>query len=304
MLAVLQQPIAHSTSLRFEDEKWIGEFEAMSCPCEILMSGCDQRLANKGLELVSNEAWRIENKFSRYNDNSIVGQINRTSGQPVSVDDETARLIECAATLFTLSEGLFDITAGVLGKIWKFDQKNQPPSQGEIDKLLPLIGWQKVNWHQSTLTLAPGMQIDFGGIGKEYAVDCCLALVRDLGIEHVLINLGGDVAANQPQADGQPWNVGIEQIDGNTDAGIVVQLKRGGIATSGDQRRYIEYNGKRYCHILNPQSGWPVASAPKSVTVLAASSSEAGMYSTLALLSGAQAEQFLTEQQIQHWIQR
>ena len=282
---------------------WVGQFKAMSCPCEVLMSGCDEHSASYGLEVVSKEAWRIEDKFSRFRVDSVIGQINKSSGQPIEVDDETSRLFDCAQTLHDLSEGMFDITAGSLGKVWKFNQKGRIPTQPQIDKILPLIGWEKVCWNAPIISLQENMAVDFGGIGKEYAVDRCLALLGQAGIKHGLVNLGGDVASNAPQVNGNVWQVGVEQVNKRREK-IVISLKQGALATSGDQRRYIKYKGKRYSHVLNPQTGWPIEQAPKSVTTAAINATEAGMYSTLAMLSGKNAEQFLSDNQVQNWVQR
>lgn len=146
------------------------------------------------------------------------------------------------------------------------------------------------------------MEIDFGGIGKEYAVDRAAALVRDITDTPVLINFGGDLFATAPPA-GQPhWLVGVESIGGLQSA--MIQLQRGALATSGDARRFLLKNGKRYPHVLTPRTGWPVLDAPRSVTVAANTCVEAGLLATLAMLHGREAEDFLAAQQVLHWIQR
>ena len=146
------------------------------------------------------------------------------------------------------------------------------------------------------------MEIDFGGIGKEYAVDRAAALVRDITDTPVLINFGGDLFATAPPA-GQPhWLVGVESIGGLQSA--MIQLQRGALATSGDARRFLLKNGKRYPHVLNPRTGWPVLDAPRSVTVAANTCVEAGLLATLAMFHGREAEDFLAAQQVLHWIQR
>src|SRR6185436_16520955 len=112
-------------------------------------------------------------KFSRYRPDNIVHRINTSNGLPVLVDEETARLLDFAATLTHLSDGAFDITSGILRQAWTFDGRGDVPRQQRIDELLALVGWRKVSWDSSTrrLQMLPGMQIDFGGVGKEYAVD-------------------------------------------------------------------------------------------------------------------------------------
>jgi len=146
------------------------------------------------------------------------------------------------------------------------------------------------------------MEIDFGGIGKEYAVDRAAALVRDITDTPVLINFGGDLFATAPPA-GQPhWLVGVESIGGLQSA--MIQLQRGALATSGDARRFLLKNGKRYPHVLNPRTGWPVLDAPRSATVAANTCALPRLLAPLAMITPRDAEDFLAAQQVLHWIQR
>ncbi len=145
------------------------------------------------------------------------------------------------------------------------------------------------------------MEIDFGGIGKEYAVDRAYEMLSRHRSTAFLINFGGDLRANHRPARGA-WQIGIERpdIDGQTDR--VLDLERGALATSGDSHRFLLKDGVRYGHILNPRTGWPIADAPRSVTVAASSCTEAGLLATLALLQGAQAQEFLQQQGVGYWI--
>ena len=111
-----------------------------------------------------------------------------------------------------LSDGKFDVTSGVLRRAWRFDGSDRVPSREAVAALLPIVGWHKVRWRAPELTLEPGMEIDLGGIGKEYAVDRAAALVRPLST-HCLLNFGGDLLALGPQSGGVPWRVGIEAAD-------------------------------------------------------------------------------------------
>ena len=153
---------------------------------------------------------------------------------------------------------------------------------------------------RSTLRLEPGMEIDFGGIGKEYAVDRAATLLRGAA-EPCLINLGGDLAVTRPAAGGRPWRVGIEALDASGKPARALELRRGALATSGDARRFLLKDGYRYGHVLNARTGWPVERAPRSVTVAANTCTEAGTFSTLALLHGAGAEEFLRAQGVDYW---
>ena len=251
--------------------------------------------------VAAQEAWRIEKKFSRYRDDSVTAWIHRNRGTPIQVDEETAALMDFASQCFELSEGLFDITSGVLGRVWRFDGSDRIPEAAAVDELLPLIGFGKLEWNSPRLLLPEAMELDFGGIGKEYAVDRAYELLAARSSISFLVNFGGDLRANRPPAQG-PWQVGIERPDTEKEPSLLLDFERGALATSGDSRRYLLRDGVRYGHILHPGTGWPVLGAPRSVTVAASSCTEAGLLSTIALLRGSGAQAFLDEQGVRYWI--
>ncbi|MEO8016685.1 MAG: FAD:protein FMN transferase [Pseudomonadota bacterium] len=277
----------------------------MGGPCEVLVEIADESDARSIAAAAAACAWRIEARFSRYRNDNIVARINGSAGTPVEVDDETANLLDFAALMHQLSDGMFDITSGVLRRAWTFDGGDRTPTRGDIDNLLPLIGWSKVCWDRPRITLLPGMQIDFGGIGKEYAVDQATQAISAMSRAAVLVNFGGDLAVTRARDGGRPWRIGIEGIvAGATRAARLVDLTTGAITTSGDTYRYVELNGQRLPHILDPRDGMPVRGAPRSVTVAAPNCTNAGMLSTLAMLRGAGAEQFLESEGARHWVLR
>jgi thiamine biosynthesis lipoprotein len=147
------------------------------------------------------------------------------------------------------------------------------------------------------------MEIDFGGIGKEYAVDLALAAAADVTAAPVLVNFGGDLAATGPQRDGRAWRVGVEGVSA-TNIPWTLELAAGALATSGDSYRFVTDGGQRRPHILDPRSGEPVRGAPRSITVAAASCVEAGLWCTLGMLEGTGAEAFLQREGVRHWVQR
>jgi thiamine biosynthesis lipoprotein len=290
-----------SVNLEHKQGNWHGTFKAMASPCEVIIETDDPGEAEKILKIVAAEAWRIEQKFSRYRDDNITCKINNARGETVEVDEETARLLDFSDQLFQMSEGMFDVTSGVLRKAWRFDQSDNIPQQHQIDELLPIIGWNKVCWNNPYLTLEPDMEIDLGGIGKEYAVDRCTQLVREASGVSTLINFGGDLAVTRPRNDGAEWTIG--RLTSSPTAPVaVIKLKQGALATSGDAHRFLVKDAKRYCHVLNPKTGWPVEDPPHTVSVAAPTCIEAGMLSTLALLQGSKAEAFLKAQEVPYWI--
>jgi thiamine biosynthesis lipoprotein len=281
----------------------VGSFMAMASPCEILLDHLDLARAARQTEAAAAEAWRIEEKFSRYRNDNIIHAINTSNGQSVTVDDETARLIDFSINVHTLSKGRFDITSGVLRRVWKFDGSDRVPTPEAVAEVLPLVGWKRVRWEKPVLTLPAGMEIDLGGVGKEYAVDRTFNLLAAGNDTALLVNFGGDLRARGPRRDGTPWQVGIEKPDAEKVSLQNIPLNNGALATSGDARRFLLKDGVRYGHILDPHTGWPVSGAPRSATVLAPDCVQAGMYATLSLLSGAGAEDFLRQQKgIHAWL--
>ena len=276
-------------------------FSAMASPCEVLVHTSNRGHALELGNVIAREAWRVEQKYSRYREDSVLAWIHRNRGNRISVDAETASLLDFAGHCYELSDGRFDITSGVLRRAWQFDGSDRVPDKATVERLLPLIGFDKLHWQSPELLLPVDMELDFGGIGKEYAVD----RAYDLAVAHrsdpFLINFGGDLRTNRPPPD-TPWQVGIERPDTEREAALVLNLERGALATSGDSRRFLFKDSVRYSHILDPHSGWPVPNTPRSVTVAASSCTEAGLLATLAMLQGAQARRFLEAQQVQHWI--
>ena len=288
------------------DDCLVARFNAMASPCEVLLETGDRDEALRLGHLVAAEARRIEEKFSRYLRGNIIGRVNRANGAAVEVDDETAQLLDFAQTLHELSDGSFDITSGVLREVWQFDGSDNVPEEGAIRRVMARVGWRRVQWDRPRLQMPPGMQLDLGGIGKEYAVDRCAGLLRESADSACLVNFGGDLASSRPpRRRSSGWRVGIEALDqAQRAADRTLCLSAGGLATSGDSRRFLLKDGVRYSHILDPRTGWPVPDAPRSVTVAADSCTQAGMLSTLAMLKGAQAEAFLDEQRVKFWCNR
>ncbi|NQZ21837.1 MAG: FAD:protein FMN transferase [Colwellia sp.] len=279
-------------------------FVAMASPCEIIIETVKRSLAKTIGEQVSKEVWRIEDKYSRYNPNSLCSEINRSNNKPVTIDDETFALLNFADTCYQLSEGVFDITSGVLRKAWCFDCTDNIPDSATVTQVLKNVGWQKVTYDNLQITLPAEMELDFGGIAKEYAVDRAILLIKSLTQFPALVNLGGDLATNSARKNNQPWQVGVQHPGFEEKTTMVVSLFKGALATSGDAKRYLLKDGRRYSHILNAKTGWPIENAPRAITVSAPQCIQAGILATLSQMQGNNAEQFLTEQDIKHWVIR
>jgi FAD:protein FMN transferase len=266
-------------------------FNALGGVCDIDVVGIER--PDHLVELAMQEVRRIEAKYSRYVESSIVGQINTQAGRDwVDCDEETCGLLDYANTLHALSDGLFDITSGVLRRVWDFGKKTIPSSE-ELKQVLPLIGWPKFERQGNKARLKKaGMQIDLGGFGKEYAVDRVATIFLENGVTSALINFGGDVRVLGTKPNGNPWQIGIQDPRQLDRCFATLSLSQGALATSGDYERFFEVDGKRYCHILNPKTGMPV-SYWRSITVLAPLTSAAGATTTIAMLLQKQGLNYL-----------
>ncbi len=282
-----------------------GQFKAMACPCEILIETDSVSLAKKLINAAAKEAWRIEHKFSRFRDDSVVADINNAHKQALSVDEETSKLLNFSHIAWEISEGLFDISSGVFRTIWDF-KSSLIPDKNAIAKVKKKVGWDKISWKAPFIQIPKGMQIDLGGVGKEYAVDRVALLLKQLSLPEnppTLVNFGGDlIALNAPKSQAQ-WNIGIDDPYQSGAACLAtIAFKTGALATSGDARQHIEFAGQRYGHIINPVTGYPTKNAPRSVTVQDDNCIQAGLLSTLAILHGEEAENFLKSTQCRYWI--
>jgi thiamine biosynthesis lipoprotein len=273
----------------------------MATPCELRVETGDATLAAKIAEVAEAEARRIEAKFSRYRADSMVGKINSGGHQGLIVDAETAYLLDSAHEVYEASDSLFDITSGVLRNAWRFDGSDRLPSAEKVRDLLTLVGWSKVTWRSPEIILPAGMEIDLGGIAKEYAVDRALAAAFATAPLPMLVNFGGDLRVSGPRSGGIAWNVAIESVEESGTMAGMLHLSHGALATSGDARRFLLRDGIRYGHILDPRTGWPVRNTPRSVTVAAGTCIEAGLAATLAMLQGHDAEAFLKREGIHSW---
>jgi len=273
--------VLHVDSLRL----YRHAFKAMGSPCEIQLYAASAAQAKRVAGIAIADARRLEALYSRYRSDSFLSAINRVaaSGGRISVDEETSGLLNYAATCYRESGGLFDITSGILRRAWRFD-RGALPDEGQVQALLDKVGWHKVRWTPPILEFpVPGMEIDFGGVVKEYAVDRAATLCREAGVGHGVINLGGDIKIIGPHPDGSPWRVGIRHPRDPEGVIQTLLLRDGALASSGDYERCIVVDGVRYGHILSPQTGWPVRHLA-SVSVVADLCVVAGSASTIAML--------------------
>ena len=255
-------------------------FRAMGSHCEFQLCFEGKSDSQFIFKCLQDELERLESKYSRFRKDSLLSQINL--GKEVNIDNETISLLEHAFNCFEQSEGLFDVTAGRLNSLWDF-KKKKVPSQEEISYALSVTDFSKVSWNNGILSMPAGMNVDFGGIVKEYAADTLAVLAKKFGVRYGLINLGGDIAIVGNKPDGIAWKVGITDPRGTETEIASIDIYSGGLATSGDYKRYFIYEGKRYSHILNPKTGFPCAGL-RAVSVAANLCTVAGSIATIAML--------------------
>lgn len=261
-------------------------FRAMAADNEVQIHAEDAGVARNAAQRAIDEVRRVEAKYSRYREGSLLSRINAAAGgDPVEVDDETRALLDYADACWRQSGGRFDVTSGVLRRAWNFDVA-RVPADAELAPLLALVGWPRVERDGAQVRLPiPGMELDFGGLGKEYAVDRAIAEVAALGIDSALVNLAGDLAILGPQPCGVPWRVGIRHPREPHALAASFDLSSGAVATSGDYERYVEVDGIRHCHLLDPRTGYATHGL-RSVTVHGPSCLVAGSAATIAMLLG------------------
>ena len=279
-------------------------FKAMGCPCEIQLYAERHARAKQVADKAIADVRRLEALYSRYRSDSFLSAINRVAaaGGTISVDEETAQLLNYAATCYRESDGLFDITSGILRRAWRFD-RSELPDERQIRDLLDKVGWHKLRWTPPILKFpSPGMEIDFGGVVKEYSVDRAAAICLEAGVRHGVVNLGGDIKIIGPHPDGSPWRIGIRHPRHPEGVIQTLSLHDGALASSGDYERCIVVNGVRYGHVLNPRTGWPVRHLA-SVSVVGDFCVVAGSASTIAMLKEEDGPAWLQNVGLPHfWV--
>ena len=281
-------------------------FHAMGSRCEMRLYAESDDEGATIARLAAADVQRLDAKYSSYRDDSVTAVINRVgaAGGAIEVDAETAGLLDYGDTCFEQSEGLFDLTSGVLREAWGAHRKTLPDAM-MLERLLECVGWDKLLWSRPRLEFGVrGMALDFGGVVKEYAADRAAVICLDAGVAHGLVDLGGDIRIIGPHPDGSPWSVGIQHPRQADAVMATLQVSRGAVATSGDYERYLAIDGKRYCHILSPRTGMPVEGLA-GVSVFAEECIVAGSATTIAMLMEERGPSWLEEMGLPHvWMDK
>lgn len=265
-------------------------FPAMGTNCEVQYHapGGDAQVARFERAAVG---WvqAFEAKYSRFRPDSLVSRINTAAGSAwIEVDDEMEQLLKLCDTLHFMTQGVLDPTSLPLIRLWNWKTETpRVPSAAEISAALRLVGWKKVQRSPGKVFLPEaGMALDFGGFGKEYAVDMVAQLALDHGIANVLVDFGHDLRALGAPPGRPAWHIGLEDPARPGQSSVSVGLTGKGIASSGDYIRGFTLNGRRFGHIIDPRTGSPVANGCTQATVIAGTCLQAGVLSTTAFVLG------------------
>lgn len=253
----------------------------------------DSIIAERNIDICIAEVSRIENLISDWIPATQVSQINSNAGiKPVKVSAEVFELTKRALHLSAITGGAFDISFAAMDKIWKFDgSMTEMPTPDAIRRSVEKVGYKNIllDSVNSTIYLKlKGMKIGFGALGEGYAADRCREIMLKRGIKAGIVNGSGDMSTWGKQPNGKNWTIGITN-PAKTDRLIkVVKLKQGSVVTSGSYEKFVEFNGKRYSHIINPKTGYP-ATGLTSVTVFGPSAEAANGFSTSMMVLGKDA---------------
>ncbi len=263
------------------------QFTALGTRCRVHFVAPDGRVRTTA-DSVVNWVGAFEAKYSRFLPMSLVSQINANAGGDwTPLDPDSERLFALCDQLHFLTRGILEPTALPYIRLWDW-KTGRVPSDQEIEAVRPLVGWRLVERAPGRIRLPrPGMALDLGGVGKEYAVDQVLALLAHLGVASALVDFGADLRVAGPPPDGRSaWFIGLDDPANPGRAWTGLAVRDAAVATSGDYVRKFEILGRRYGHILDPRTGRPVANGVRAVSVIAPSCTQAGMLSTAACVLG------------------
>ena len=262
----------------------------MGCDFGITVVSKNHESAKVFTQQAVDEIQRIENLISSWDPNSQTSKINQNAGKkPVQVEQELFQLIQRALRISKLTDGAFDISYASMDFIWQFDgSMSSMPTASQIESSVAKVGFENIvlNKEKNTVFLKKkGMKIGFGAIGKGYAADRAKALLKSQGVEAGIINASGDMNTWGVQPDGSSWKVAITNpMDKNKSFGVL-PISNKAVVTSGDYEKFVQFNGVRYSHIINPKTGYP-ATGIISVTVFAPQAEIADALATSIFVMG------------------
>jgi thiamine biosynthesis lipoprotein len=235
----------------------------------------DERYAQAAIDAAIEELRYVDRTMTWFRDDSDVGRANlEAASGPVTVSAQTALVLGESLLWAEASGGTFDPCLGKAVALWDVGHRQAPPAAGQVKKLAGRDLYQALEvgtWRGEPVVIFrdPDVALDLGGIAKGYGVDLATEALRSYGILNGLVNVGGDLCALGHSEDGDPWKIGIRDPDDPQGIVDTVEATDCAVATSGDYLQYFQYGGRRYHHMLDPQTGEPKRSQIRSVTVMA-----------------------------------
>lgn len=259
----------------------------------------DSSLAWKAILAAENEIERIEALISSWRENSQTSAINRAAGkQAVQIDKELFDLISRAQKVSQLSQGAFDLSYASMDRVWKFDgSMTKVPDSLAVAESVSKVNYQDIildKKHTAVTLQKAGMKIGFGAIGKGYAANRAKTLLQEMGIASGMVNAGGDLIAWGTEENGAPWKIAIADPSKQKQVLAWLELSDKAVVTSGDYERFVEIEGKRYAHIIDPRSGYPVQGLT-SVTIICPDAEIADALATTVFVLGKEEGMALIE---------
>lgn len=267
-------------------------FGSMGTVCQVVFAARSHAQAREFKHALLRWVAEFEARYSRFIESSLVSRINREAGGDwVEIDAQTEQLFALCDWYHWTTEGVFDPTAAPLFLPWDYHRRPTAlPSDDEVRRARGLVGWLRVERRKGAVRLPErGMMIDLGGLGKEYAVDEVTQLGIRTGILNLLVNFGNDLRVHGEPPERGAWKIGLENPDAPGRCGDGVALRDGAVCSSGDYLRYVEIEGRRYGHIIDPRTGYPVNNGSRAATVVAGSCTEAGVLATASFILGWEA---------------
>lgn len=263
-------------------------FFAMDTYMQVEVYGSRQTVSE-----IKAEIENLDKKLSSVNAESEIYKLNN-SGSP-ELDSESAALIKRSVELCGFTGGSLDVTVYPIVEKWGFIDKNYKiPSQSELDSLLKNVGYEKITVNGNTVQVPNGSKLDLGAVAKGYAADKSREILSESGVTSAILNLGGTVLAYGKKPNGENWRVGITDPESTETYMGVLECADKTVVTSGNYERYFEQNGKRYCHIINPKTGYPADKGVTSVTVISPDGTKNDALSTALFVMGAEnASEFI-----------
>jgi len=264
--------------------------EIMGSKFEFTLVVPNEEIGYINIEEAASEIKRVEKMISSWDPESETSLINSNAGvSPVKVSEELYKLIERCVQISEITYGAFDISYGPLTELWKFDgSMSYLPTPEEIRRCVEKVGYQKIDLSGLERTIflkKKGMKLNFGGVGKGYAVDRAKELLVSKGVMAGMINASGDITTWGTKSSGEKWLIGIENPGWRKNIFTWIPIVESSVSITANYKKYVMVNGKRYSHIINPKTGYPITGIDK-VAVLSKTSEFSDALATAVVILG------------------